>query len=63
VLDRSTENHIAWTAACCRSAMNDYELLLHPREQDFSGPASREIDQLFAKLLGLATGIHEEIYS
>ncbi len=38
--------------------MNEYELLLHPREQDF-----REIDQLFAKLLGLPTGIHEEIYS
>ena len=38
--------------------MNEYELLLHPREQDF-----REIAQLFAKLLGLAAGIHEEIYS
>jgi hypothetical protein len=38
--------------------MNEYELLLNPREQDFG-----EIDQLFAKLLGLATGIHEEIYS
>ena len=38
--------------------MNEYELLLHPREQDF-----REIDQRFAKLFGLATGIHEEIYS
>jgi hypothetical protein len=39
----STENHIAWTAASCRSATNDYELLLHPREQDF-----RELGKLFA---------------
>jgi hypothetical protein len=38
--------------------MNKYELILHLRELDF-----REINQLFAKLLGLANGIHEEIYS
>jgi hypothetical protein len=38
--------------------MNKYELNLHLRELYF-----REINQLFAKLLGLANGIHEEIYS
>jgi hypothetical protein len=36
------------TAACSRSGMDGYEWILHRRRQDFSGPASREIDQLFA---------------
>jgi len=54
----TAENLSAWIAACCRSGMNKYELILHLRELDF-----REINQLVAKLLGLANGIHEEIYS
>ena len=36
--------------------MDEYELLLHRREQDF-----REIEQLFAKFLVLTNGIHQEI--
>jgi len=54
----AAENLSAWIAACCRSGMNKYELIFHLRELEF-----REINQLFAKLLGLANSIHEGIYS
>ena len=54
----TAENLSVWTAACCRSGMNKYDLILHLRELDF-----REISQPFTKLLGLANGMHEEIYS
>ena len=54
----TAENLSAWIAASWRSGMNKYELIRHLRELDF-----RDINQLFAKLLGLANGMHEEIYS
>jgi hypothetical protein len=54
----AAERLSAWSAACCRSGITKIELRDHLYETD-----SRVIDQLFATLLGLANGIHGEIYS